>query len=323
MEKGYISKLALFMESFVEFKNSLGLKYETGEYYLHKFDWYYVANKSKVNSLKDIIKSWVVLKDSECPITQHRRVALIREFGKFLQSSGYSEAYVIPKKVCQKQIRTMPHFFTNDEIISFFGACDTLETTGEYSVHHLVLPMLYRLLFCCGLRTCEARLLMWKNVNIHMGYIDIFNSKGLKDRRVFIPEDLRTLFEKYDARINDILPDRIYFFPVKIDSCYRRNAISLNFNKFWKLAGLGNESGTKARAYDYRHHFAFANINRWVEEGIDVNSMLPYLMRYMGHSSLESTFYYLHLVPEFFSTFSEKTKLLEELLPEVSYDEDE
>jgi integrase/recombinase XerD len=43
----------------------------------------------------------------------------------------------------------------------------------------------------------------------------------------------------------------------------------------------------------------------------------------MGHASLESTFYYLHLVPEFFPTFSEKTKILEELLPEVGYDEEE
>jgi integrase/recombinase XerD len=46
-------------------------------------------------------------------------------------------------------------------------------------------------------------------------------------------------------------------------------------------------------------------------------------MRYMGHSSLESTFYYLHLVPEFFSTFSEETKPLEALLPEMDYDEEE
>jgi hypothetical protein len=72
----------------------------------------------------------------------------------------------------------------------------------------------------------------------------------------------------------------------------------------------------------FRHHFAFATLNRWIEQEVDVNSKLPYLMRYMGHSSLESTFYYLHLVPEFFSTLCEKTKILEYLLPEVDYDEE-
>jgi len=43
----------------------------------------------------------------------------------------------------------------------------------------------------------------------------------------------------------------------------------------------------------------------------------------MGHASLDSTFYYLHLVPEFFPTFSEKTKSLEQLLPEVDDDDEE
>jgi integrase/recombinase XerD len=66
-----------------------------------------------------------------------------------------------------------------------------------------------------------------------------------------------------------------------------------------------------------RHHFAFANINRWVENGINVNSMLPYLMNYMGHSSIESTFYYIHLIPEFFGVYSEKIKALEKMIPEV------
>jgi len=39
----------------------------------------------------------------------------------------------------------------------------------------------------------------------------------------------------------------------------------------------------------------------------------------MGHSSLEGTDYYLHLVPEFFHTFSDKVKPTEALLPEVDY----
>jgi integrase len=107
-----------------------------------------------------------------------------------------------------------------------------------------------------------------------------------------------------------------------MERCYSKNSISYNFKKIWNQAGLKQEPNEKIRAYDFRHHFAFANINRWVEKNIDVNSMLPYLMRYMGHSDLNSTLYYFHLVPEFFSTFSAKNKVLENLLPEVTYEED-
>lgn len=49
--------------------------------------------------------------------------------------------------------------------------------------------------------------------------------------------------------------------------------------------------------------------------------MLLYLMRYMGHSSLESTFYYIHVVPDFFADFSRMTAGLENRLPEVNVDE--
>jgi Phage integrase family. len=164
---------------------------------------------------------------------------------------------------------------------------------------------------------------MRENVDLNNGYIDILRSKGLKDRRIFLPEDLLSLYIKYDAIINDIFPGRTYFFPVKSNNCYCGRSIQLNFNIIWEAACLGNGTGTKASAYAFRHHFAFSNLNRWIESGTDVNSMLPYLMRYMGHSSLEGTFYYLHLVPEFFATFSEKTRKFEKFLPEVDYGDEE
>ena len=51
------------------------------------------------------------------------------------------------------------------------------------------------------------------------------------------------------------------------------------------------------------------------------DAMLPYLMRYMGHSSLESTYYYIHLIPDFFPMYQEMAVPTEELLPEVDINE--
>jgi hypothetical protein len=46
--------------------------------------------------------------------------------------------------------------------------------------------------------------------------------------------------------------------------------------------------------------------------------MLPYLSTYMGHAQLSDTFYYIHLVPEFFETMSGMDfHSFEKLLPEV------
>jgi integrase/recombinase XerD len=45
--------------------------------------------------------------------------------------------------------------------------------------------------------------------------------------------------------------------------------------------------------------------------------MLPYLMRYMGYSSLGSTYYYIYLIPDFFPQYSALAASIEKLKNEV------
>ena len=63
----------------------------------------------------------------------------------------------------------------------------------------------------------------------------------------------------------------------------------------------------------FRHHFVYANMNRWLREGKDVNAMLPYLMRYMGHSDVKNTLYYLHLVPDIYGGLLDRSRHSENL----------
>ena len=186
----------------------------------------------------------------------------------------------------------------------------------------MVLPVFFRVLYCCGLRTGETRTLKVEDADLKDGRIRILHSKGEKSRSLPLPQDLLALLRGYDARVSQIYPHRVYFFPTTRAECYLRSSIGTVFNRIWNAAGLVHTPGPRPRAYDFRHHFAFANLNRWITSGIDVNSMLPYLSRYMGHSCLESTDYYLHLVPEFFHTFSEKVKSTESLLPELDYEQE-
>ena len=114
-----------------------------------------------------------------------------------------------------------------------------------------------------------------------------------------------------------MFPEREYFFPGGHGGICSSSAVSANFRNIWISAGLKRDGRIKPRAYDFRHHFACANIMRWSEEGRDVQAMLPYLMRYMGHASLESTYYYIHLIPDYFPQYSSLTASSEDLIPEV------
>jgi integrase len=94
------------------------------------------------------------------------------------------------------------------------------------------------------------------------------------------------------------------------------------FNRVWDQAGLPRPvGGQQPRPYDFRHHFAYANVERWMAQGKDVMAMLPYLARYMGHADIESSFYYIHTSPEFLHAYAHLTTASQSLLPEVGFDE--
>ncbi len=322
MSNEYSSVLAPYISGLVTTKRAVGYTYETTEFYLHDFDNYCSLHPKCKSLSRELVRGWAKAKDDENPGTHRTRISPIRELGKYMQSLGVSEAFVLPSNLSRKVERHVPHFFTAQEVAAFFMACDNLMPHGAMHARHLVLPVFFRLLYCCGLRTGEARTLRVEDVDLQNGQIDIIMSKGCRSRRIPLPQDLLKLFRTYDVRVSEIYPGRIYFFPTTRSECYNRTNVSVVFRKIWKAAGLEQGCGNKPRAYDFRHHFALSNLNRWIAAGIDINSMLPYLSRYMGHACIESTDYYLHLVPEFFHTFSEKVRATEALLPEVDYDKE-
>ena len=313
------SAFASFISGLIATKRASGYTYETAEYHLHRFDNYCSTRPICRSLSRELVHGWAEAKEGEDPATHRRRTSPIRELGRYMQSLGISDAFVLPAAFSLKARRYLPHFFTPQEITAFFAACDKLTPHGAMHARHLVLPVFFRLLYCCGLRTCEARTLRVEDVYLQTGHIDVIRSKGHRSRRLPLPPDLLDLLRTYHTRVSEIYPDRIYFLPTTRAGCYIGSSVSTVFRKIWKAAGLGQGSGNRPRAYDFRHHFAISNLNRWITTGIDVNSMLPYLSRYMGHSSIESTDYYLHLVPEFFHTFSRKIHATEAVLPDVDY----
>ena len=44
----------------------------------------------------------------------------------------------------------------------------------------------------------------------------------------------------------------------------------------------------------------------WYRAGLDVERMIPGLMTYLGHASLESTYWYIQAVPELLQLASER-----------------
>lgn len=116
------------------------------------------------------------------------------------------EAY-IPSNFykCEKRL---VHILSDDEISAFFHEIDSyspeikavsfLRLSTEYKV-------IFRLIYCCGLRISEARTLKWSDADLGAGILTIMHSKGHKDRLVYMSDDLTVLIKEYKTVLNELL----------------------------------------------------------------------------------------------------------------------
>lgn len=313
----FTSNLKPLMEDFLEFKHALGIKYDTGRFYLEQLDKYNVYHTNEMILTREIAEGWAN-KQAEKSITRDRSwISPIREFGRYLYSIGYEDAYILSDRYKTQKYHAEVYLLSEEEIKIFFEECD------QFMLHHkskgrpYVLPALYRFLYCCGVRCREARNLKCSDVHLEDSYVDILQSKAHRDRRLYLSDELIMYFKEYNEAISNCFPEREYFFPGGAGGICSSTAVSTNFRNIWLSADLKCDGQVKPRAYDFRHHFACANIMKWSEEGKDIHAMLLYLMRYMGHTTLDSTYYYIHLIPDFFPKYAKLTASTENLIPEV------
>jgi len=321
MKYVYSGNFKFYIEGLIEQKNSIGYPYDSSSRILKTFDIFCIHNYPDETILtQEIALHWAEKRMDEHPNGLLRRITPIRQLAKYMNSIGV-EAYLIPTGIPGKQIRYVPHIFTDQELHAFFAEVDRC-AVSPYSppARHLIIPVFFRLLYCCGLRSSEARLLKVEDVDLEIGQLIIRQSKGNKDRKVMLSEELLALCRIYHAKVSRIFPGRTAFFPNQWGKYYHDGIIDYWFHLFWDKTGIANISGNPPRVHDFRHSFAVKRLNLWVQEGKDLNAYLPYLSMYLGHAHLTETDYYLHFVPEFFPLFKEKNLAKSaNLIPEANY----
>jgi integrase len=115
-----------------------------------------------------------------------------------------------------------------------------------------------------------------------------------------------------------IFPDSEWFFPGKIPSQpIRKTNLDKKFKQFWNMTPFAASCDKVPTIHALRHTFVVNRMNEWTLEGISLNAMMPYLARYLGHSSVEGTFYYYHQANKAFRIIREKDTLSAKVIPEV------
>ena len=314
---GFTSAFAARLDEYVEFKRSMGFHGASRIWYLRRFDAYCAEHALGVFD-QETVEGWVTAQLSTSG--RHRSwMSYIRDFGRWLRARGHADAYVLSDKWKAPSVPAHPYLLTKREVEAFFTAAARLDTSSPWRWQAVAFFML---MHSCGIRTCEARGLLAGHVDLPGQHIDVMWSKGNRSRRLPVTGDLAEILSACnDASTARFDRSRKPFFVSSTGNPVTPAAVGVIFNRIWDEAGLPRQAGgQRPRPYDFRHHFAYANIERWMTQGIDVAAMLPYLSTYMGHATVESTYYYIHTSPDFMESYAHITAEGGSPLPEVGFE---
>ena len=205
----FVSNLAPKLNDFIKFKNSLGIQYASSRYYLKQLDKYNLKHGNYDVLRKDITEGWANQHSSKTISRGRSWIPPIREFGRYLQSMGYQDNYILDDRYIVQPYRAEVYLMRDDEIQAFFKECDSYVLKTGIPGRKYVYPALFRFMFCCG----EARNLKSKDVHLDKGFVDILQSKALRDRRLYLSEELIDYLSQYDTAISKCFPSREYFLP--------------------------------------------------------------------------------------------------------------
>ena len=79
--------------------------------------------------------------------------------------------------------RYVPHIYTDQQLAALFAQTDRCHPCSQVRFRHLVMPVLFRTIYACGLRLSEARLLRPDDVDTDAGVLQVRDAKGGKDRQ--------------------------------------------------------------------------------------------------------------------------------------------
>lgn len=298
------------IQNHVELKQAIGYKFDTEADHLKRFDRFTLEKYPEATVLtKEIALDWCKKRDYEARANQLARTSVIRQFGKYLNSIEI-HAYIIPKGYYPKETQYIPYIYPVEELRRFFAETDKCSYCYECPNRHLIMPVFFRMIYTCGLRMSEARLLRVSDADLENGVITIHHSKKDKDRLIPMSSSLTERCRNYSKKVHPYPVAEDYYFPALNNKPMTGGNVYHNFRRFLWRAGISHGGkGCGPRIHDLRHTFATHCLKKWAEQGKDLAAYLPVLKTYMGHDSFNETAYYLRLTVDVFPDVMQKVEI--------------
>lgn len=192
----FSSPFAEMFNEYVEVNRAVGKKFNTDIVYLEQFDtWCRASGIEEQRITKDIYGKWCEKRPNEKDTTFACRIRTFNRAVRYLHEAGHCDFVPGPAPRFRKDF--VPYVFTREEIVRFFDVADHIKYRAVAPLAHEVWPLLFKMLYGCGLRKSEALKLRPRDVDLENGILTILNAKHNKDRLVPMSPSLTQLCRLY------------------------------------------------------------------------------------------------------------------------------
>ena len=142
-------------------KRAVGYRYDAEERVLARFAAFSARQFPGLDApTRASVEAWITSarERGAKPATLQGLAAPVRELARWLGRRGVP-AYVLPAGTLPRPARYVPHIYTDQELAALFAQTDRCHYDSQVPFRHLVMPVLFRTIYACGLRASEARLL--------------------------------------------------------------------------------------------------------------------------------------------------------------------
>lgn len=303
---GVFSKCAV---DFIDFKRSLGFKYEHEPKCLARFCKF--ATEKGIQSIqitKELAYEWIAPRPYESKKSRGHRITCVRQFAIYLNNLGYT-AYILPEqKLSYTSAGFTPYIFSHTEIDNLLKAVDLTVERRVSRDMHFSLPVIFRLLYSCGLRVSEVCNLKLKDVDLENGILKLRETKNGTERYVPLSKSVHQSCIEYSKKVT-WKNDEEFFFRAPNRTKLSTMTIYGRFRTYLLAAKISHGGkGKGPRLHDLRHTFAVHTLQKWIENGENLYTKLPVLSVYMGHSNVQATSRYLRLTAEVYPDLLKKVE---------------
>jgi len=305
-KKLFLSGLGTELQNYLDYKIASG--YQEGSYIkrLKQFDRFCLDQGiTNISYTEKNAKDWEQKRTNEADTTHYSRVNFAKNFLIYLKRKGYN-VYV-----CHdiKSIPTdfQPHIYSDDEIKSYFKAVDTYDPHGGNKKNLIQLPVIFRILFCCGTRINETLGIRKKDVDIENGIIALYETKNNCARYIVLSDEMKELIRQYADKCFYMIEETGYIFSDKNGKRLSGEYIYELHRKILEQAGIPYiGKGNGPRVHDWRHTFAVHSFKQLADAGMDLYVALPILSTYLGHKTIYATEKYLRLTTSIYPYIEKK-----------------